>query len=189
MSTLVVHPRDSSTFFLKKIYDPISNKTVITGGITKSVLRKLIENHDKVLMLGHGSPYGLLSVGQFPDVEPYIIDYSFVELLSRKAGNVFIWCNADLFVKQGQLTGLYSGMFISEIEEALYFDFWDVETNEIERSNDCFVKAVSRYINEPLEILYRNVIQDYGSLAKTNVIAKFNLERLYLTEQNMVSCK
>lgn len=65
MSTLIVHPLDQSTDFLKPIYAPISNKTIITGGINKTELRKLIVAHDRLLIFGHGSPWGLLSVGQF----------------------------------------------------------------------------------------------------------------------------
>jgi hypothetical protein len=81
MSTLIIHPQDSTTNFLKPIYALIQDETVITGGITKSELKKLIENHDRVIMLGHGSPFGLLSVGQFPKAGNYIVDYSMVDLL------------------------------------------------------------------------------------------------------------
>jgi hypothetical protein len=34
---------------------------------------------------------------------------------------VFIWCNADQFMKRHQLRGFYSGMFISEVQEALMY--------------------------------------------------------------------
>lgn len=60
MSTLIIHPKDPSTNFLKPIYAPIQDKTLITGGIDKTELRELIENHDKVIMLGHGFPWGLM---------------------------------------------------------------------------------------------------------------------------------
>lgn len=113
MSTLILHPADKTTDFLKPIYSSISNKTVIWGGICKTQLRKLIENHDRVIMLGHGSPWGLLSVGQFPLAGSYIIDYSMVELLSKKTHNIFIWCHADQFVQRHGLHGFSSGMFVS----------------------------------------------------------------------------
>ena len=78
MKTLIIHPDDPSTDCLSKIYAPLTNKTVIRGGISKSVLPKLIEFHDRVLMLGHGSPYGLLNPGQYSDAGSYIIDESMV---------------------------------------------------------------------------------------------------------------
>jgi len=68
MKDLIIHPDDPTTTFLSQIYAQLTNKTVIRGGISKSEIPKLIESHDRVLLLGHGSPYGLLSQGQFPDV-------------------------------------------------------------------------------------------------------------------------
>jgi hypothetical protein len=180
MSTLIIHPKDKTTDFLKPIYAPIHNKNVITGGINKTKLKKLIEIHDRIIMLGHGTPWGLLSVGQFPKSGNYIIDYSIVELLSNMKDNIFIWCNADQFVIKNQLKGFYSGMFISELEEGFYYNFWDVEQKTIDDSNNRFAEIVSNYINESLDVLYENVIQEYGVLAETNLIAEFNLERLYL---------
>ena len=71
-------------------------------------------------MLGHGSPYGLLNAGQFPDAGSYIIDDSMVSLLKNKTNSLFVWCTADLFVRRHGLSGLYSGMFISEVGEACF---------------------------------------------------------------------
>ena len=62
MKTLIIHPQDPSTTFLSPIYANLRNKTVIKSGITKSELRELIVSHDRVLMLGHGSPYGNLLI-------------------------------------------------------------------------------------------------------------------------------
>jgi len=98
MKTLIVHPKDDTTSFLDIVYTPIPNKTVITGGISKEDLRELIEQHDRVMMMGHGSPGGLFSVGQFKDTHGFIIDHTMVPLLEKKDNSVFIWCNADMFV-------------------------------------------------------------------------------------------
>src|SRR5664280_434259 len=123
MKTLIIHPEDSTTDFLSQIYSSLANKTVVKGGISKSELRKLIESHDRVLMLGHGSPYGLINTGQFPDAGLFIIDDSMALTLKNKRDNVYIWCNADQFVRKHRLTGLNSGMFISEGMEASYYGF------------------------------------------------------------------
>src|SRR5664280_3743227 len=96
MKTLIIHPEDSTTDFLSQIYSSLANKTVVKGGISKSELRKLIESHDRVLMLGHGSPYGLINTGQFPDAGLFIIDDSMALTLKNKRDNVYIWCNACL---------------------------------------------------------------------------------------------
>jgi hypothetical protein len=76
MSVLIIHTKDSTTDFLKPIYAPIPSKTIVYGGVTKTELKELIPNNDRVIMLGHGTPWGLLSVGQFPSVGNYIDDYS-----------------------------------------------------------------------------------------------------------------
>jgi len=181
MKTLIIHPEDSTTNFLMGIYASLTSKTVITGGINKAELKKYIDNHDRVIMLGHGSPMGLLSVSQFPDCNSFVIDHSMVESLRNKTNNVFIWCNADQFVHRHSLQGFYSGMFISEVIEAWYHDFWDVDQDCINESNNGFSAIVSNHINERLDVLLKNVKDEYGELAKNNLIAEFNLKRLFLT--------
>jgi hypothetical protein len=57
MKNLIIHPKDYTTRFLSPIYAPLKNKTFIDVGVTKSELQKIIENHDRVIMLGHGSPF------------------------------------------------------------------------------------------------------------------------------------
>jgi len=179
MKTLIIHPEDDTTKFLTGIYRNLADKTVITGGITKAELQKHIDDHDRVIMLGHGSPMGLLSVNQFPDCGSYIIDGSMVGLLRYKINNVFIWCDADQFVQRHSLWGFYSGMFISEVNEAWYFDYWDIDQDSIDESNNGFSTVVSNHINKRAEVLYKKVKAEYGVLAKRNPIAQFNLKRLY----------
>ncbi len=132
-------------------------------------------------MLGHGSPYGLLNRGQFPDAGLYIIDDSMVLPLKNKINSVYIWCNADQFVQRHGLSGLNCGMFISEVQEAEYYGFDNMDWDLIDQSNERFALLVSRYINESVDVLYQNLYYEYEILARTNPIARFNLERLYLT--------
>ena len=85
MRTLVIHPKDSSTTFLDILYKDIPQKTIITGGVTKSELFELIQNHERIMMMGHGSPGGLFSVGKFKESGAYIIDHTFVPILKGKS--------------------------------------------------------------------------------------------------------
>ena len=180
MKTLIIHPRDNSTTFLSEIYSNIPDKTIITHGVTKKRVRELIKEHDRVIMLGHGSPGGLLSIRQFGTTNGFIIDYSMVDVLKEKKDNVFIWCNADQFVFDYELEGFYSGMFISEIVEANYCGIFEVDENEIITSNRKFCDIVSENINENSTIIYENVKKEYGEFAKENRIAHYNFKRLYL---------
>jgi len=180
MKTLIIHPEDPTTTFLSQIYARLTCKTIIRGGISKSELQNLIESHDRVLVLGHGSPYGLLSQGQFPDTGLLIIDDSMVLTLKNKRDNIYIWCHADQFVHRHRLTGLNSGMFISEGSEAIYYNFDNMDLELIEQSIDKFAWILSKYLNEPMKILYQKLLYEYELVARTNPIARFNLERLYL---------
>lgn len=181
MKTLIVHPEDPSTSFLSHIYAPLPNKTVVHGGVTKSELRSLLESHDRILMLGHGSPYGLLNPDQFPDSGFYIIDESMVSAVKNKSNSIFIWCYANHFVQRHGLLGLNCAMFISETGEADYCGFGNIDVYLIDQSNERFVSIVSKYINEPVKILHQKLLYEYGLLARTNPIARFNIQRLYLT--------
>jgi len=185
MKILIIHPKDPTTSFLSQIYASLTNKTVVKGGITKSELPELIESHDRILMFGHGSPWGLLSQGQFPDSGSYIIDESIAIPLKNKTSTIFIWCYAVQFVQRHGLSGLNCGMFVSETMEAEYYGFDYIDGDLIDQSNERFVSALSKYINEPMEVLYQNLLHEYGLLVRTNPIARFNLERLYLTSSKI----
>ena len=181
MKTLIIHPTDDSTHFLDIVYNPIPNKTIITGGVTQNKLIKLIEEHDRVMMCGHGSPHGLFSVGQFPDTKGYVIGSNMVETLSKKDNSIFIWCNADQFVNYHKLKGFYSGMFVSEVGEAYYCGLPGTEQDSVDESNYGFVNMLSECINETQEVMYNTIKTNYGKIAEKNPVALYNHKRLYLS--------
>ncbi len=49
----------------------------------------------------------------------------------------------------------------------------------IDEFNDAFSGIVSKYINEPADIIYNKVLQEYGVLAEKNPVAMYNYQRLY----------
>lgn len=71
-------------------------------------------------------------------------------------------------------------MFISEVGEANYYGIDKIGWDMVNQSNERFVSIISKYLNEPNEILYQQLLFEYEFLAKTNPIAKFNIERIYL---------
>lgn len=186
MKTLIIHPEDESTSFLDIVYKDVIDKTVLKGGVSKMEVMKLIEEHDRVMMMGHGSPGGLFSVGQFMYSgwrnSGYIIDQHCVPLLKEKKDNVFIWCNADKFVNLFGLKGFYSGMFISEVGEAVYCGLPNTLQSSVDESNYGFVNIISKFINEPTNVIYENVRKEYGLIAENNDVAEYNHMRLYAAE-------
>jgi hypothetical protein len=187
MKTLIIHPKDKSTDFLKIIYKNIKDKKVIIGGISKQELQEIIPSYDRIMMMGHGSPFGLFSVGQFkPDKElfpfdfGYIIDRSIVNVLKNNPNNVYIWCNADKFVLRNNLQGFSSGMFCSELSECYYCGIKDVTQELVTKSNMYFCEYMGKYINEDNNTLHKIIKEKYGELAETNPVASYNNERLYI---------
>jgi hypothetical protein len=138
MKTLVIHPLDNSTLFLSDIYQD-EKWLVIDNNPSTKYLVEQIKLHDRIVMLGHGTEEGLLGFGRF------IINSKLVYLLRSKFC-VCIWCNADKFVEKYKLHGFYTGMIISEVEEAL--DFCITATNDdINHSNNLFSAAIKNSIN------------------------------------------
>lgn len=176
MKTLVIHPEDSSTDFLKPIYKRVKDKTVITGGDgSPNTIISLIDSHDRVIMLGHGSTQGLFGINFDTD---YIINRFHVEALSKKAHNIYIWCHADKFVTDYRLKGLHSGMFISEVSEALFYGFKQPTLNEVNTSNSRFASILGDYINDVPSNTFLKLKEEYNKVALSNRIAKYNHERL-----------
>ena len=183
-NTLIIHPKDQTTTFLNDVYTCIENKTVIQHGVSREELIDLIKTHDRIMMMGHGSPYGLFSVGQFTKVPMYLIDKEMAGILELKMNNVFIWCYASSFMKSSSLTGFGTGMFISEVGEAIVCGLDDINQEMVDESNWLFVNEISKYISLDKAALYEKIITgDYQRLAEINPVAKYNFERLYYVDQ------
>jgi hypothetical protein len=185
MKTLVIHPKDKSTDFLKPIYAGLDEVTLVTGGLNQEDILQAIQTHDQVMMMGHGSPSGLFAVGQFPFARPYsgyVIGADLVEALSQKDNNIFIWCNADQFVNRHELKGFYSGMFVSETGEAFYCGVKTFDQVSVTESNDTFARLLGECLQATRapEEIHSQIKEQYGSLAGTNLIAAYNHQRLYL---------
>jgi len=165
MSTLVIHPKDSTTDFLCEIYKD-KGWTIINTNTSKKVLKNNIQSHDRIVMLGHGTEKGLIGYNRF------IIDSTYVYLLKIKIC-ICIWCNADEFVKKYGLKGFYTGMIISEYEEAIM----------------CCVPTNPQFINESnvdFALAIKNSIDDENMLEKAKIlyegnysVAQFNRSNFY----------
>jgi hypothetical protein len=188
MKTLVIHPNDRSTDFLKPIYNELDDVTLVTGNWTREEIIEGIQTHDQVMMMGHVSPGGLFAMGQFPTNSPfasYVIGNSMVEALSQKTNNIFIWCNADQFVKRNGLKGFYSGMFVSEVGEAFYCGLpaAAVKQDVVDESNNTFSQLLGNILadNRDPKVIHEQIKATYGMIAEINPVAQYNFERLFLS--------
>jgi hypothetical protein len=179
MKTLVIHPEDPSTNFLSIIYEDMDVTLINDPSASEKEVIAAINDHDRIIMCGHGCPTGLFGRNQKNGL---IVNKNMVPALREKSC-IFIWCNADEFVRQYQLTGFYTGMFISEIGEASCFGI-KVSQKDIDYSNELFahlMKTALRLIDNAevscnLMDAYKVVVGAYKG--KCPVI-KFNRDRLY----------
>ena len=179
MKTLIIHPDDRSTDFLRPIYSGIKGATVLTKNVSKYRLEKEIKSHDQILMLGHGSPYGLLNYSGIGD-GLYAVGEKQVPLLRDKRC-IFIWCNADTFVKRYQLKGLYTGMFISEVGESIFCNV-PADQGTVDTSNSRFANILGGVMSDDspdYKMIFEHVKTSYEELALENKIANYNNQRWY----------
>jgi hypothetical protein len=179
INRLIIHPADRSTVFLKDIYEPLENKIVINRGVkAHRELNQSIQNAEQVIMLGHGTENGLLAVQMF-GMTSYVVDKSLVSALAEKDNNVFIWCFAKDFVKKNNLKGFCTGMFISEMDEAIHYGV-DCTENDIIISNKAFASILSNALAQNFSSvqMFEYVSACYGELATNNEVANYNHERL-----------
>lgn len=98
--TIVFHKDDPSTVMLRPIYAG-RGWDVYTGttynGLSKAAVNELIKRHDKILFMGHGTPYGLIG-GNMDAENSHLI----------KDKKVFaLWCYAATFLKSQGLHGIF----------------------------------------------------------------------------------
>lgn len=137
MKTLVIHPYDHTTDFLTESYQDFGYM-VVRDSIRNQELKRLVREHDRIIMMGHGSDKGLFGHGKL------VVDWELISHLRDKIV-MAIWCNADQFCIRYKLKGIYTGMIISEMEEALQYCV--VATpGEINTSNSMLSKALKKAI-------------------------------------------
>lgn len=116
---LVIHiDTMEDTSFLKKVYNGLTCKVLYNPGSRAEIVQALEQEHDLVLLMGHGTPQGLLN----REMNGYCVDHSMADLLKGKRC-VGIWCYAVEFARREGLEGFFSSMFVSNATEAAYFGF------------------------------------------------------------------
>lgn len=171
-STLVIHLDDPSTDFLKVIYEG-KGFDVISAWIVPEKLKAEIEAHDRIFMLGHGGPGGLFGPG-------YTVGAEFGPILRQKKG-LYIWCHAIEYAHLHKLSGLVSGMFISEVHEASWAGIQATQ-EEVDASNAAFAAAVRKYLDTGAS---PHTVRDcYNSTVCK--VTQYNNDRLYVVEDGVI---
>jgi len=108
---------------------------------TNADVQNIIRADDLVIMLGHGNQYGLFSKpNKNGEYERFLITDRHVQFLRNKTC-IGIWCHADQFAEKYGLHGLFSGMIISELQEAIDYHI-EATKEEIDSEMVLFTKRL-----------------------------------------------
>ena len=116
----VIHATDPTTQVLSLLYQQREDVRLrITERNTSSDVQRAIRSGEVIMMLGHGNEYGLFSKPEKNgDYRRFLITDKHVQFLRDKTC-IGIWCYANKFAEKYRLHGLFSGMIISELQEAI----------------------------------------------------------------------
>ena len=175
---IVIHPKDKTTSFLKAIYAGKKDVTLIDETWNNRNIREAIGSAPKeeiIMMLGHGYSGGLLAPYGDNQFARTIVDSRLVYLLKEHTC-IGIWCYANEFAKKYGLKGLFSGMVVSDANEALD-NCLDYDGENIEMLNNQYASdleyCMRRYSLDLVPLMMQE-IQDYHSDIKD-----FNYKSLY----------
>ena len=169
MKTLFIHPADPSTRFCEiiyKDYQDMDDVTIITGSRTpSSIIKEELKKNDRIVFIGHGTETGLLDIYG----NRYTITSEDLQLFRDKPV-ICYWCNANIFAEKYDLNAFATGMFVSELKEAKWYNL-PLDQNLIDNSNELFCRILSRCVfDDPKTI--RSVIE--RGYVGDNPIIKFN---------------
>jgi hypothetical protein len=116
--TLVIHLNDPSTEFLKLVYEGKGYNVINDGTFDDKQLLKELKSHEKIIMMGHGTPTGLINPQKelYSVLSGYFINKDHIDILKEKE-TISIWCWSDRFFKKYQIPGFHTGVIISETAE------------------------------------------------------------------------
>ena len=182
---LLIHPDDRTTDFLKPTYSDL-DATVLTKPDEFFNLAETMKRHNRIIMMGHGSPSGLFMPkvegveedenGKLFEYTDYSINDTYADILREKR-TVCVWCNADRYVVPNDLHGFYTGMAISELCEADYCDVKGCNPKQLEESNTKFTMGLkeSLKVDGPKSVTVFKEIYNNPE----NPIMVYNRKRLY----------
>lgn len=132
---------DGSINFLNILIEP-SNSSIYNRNHSSSNIINGIKSANIVYLLGHGTDYGLLSRPNIEkDFDRFLIEGKHVQFLKDKTC-IGIFCFANKFALKYKLHGLFSGMIISEVEEANDYIQYFPENEEVSKCNEQFVSSL-----------------------------------------------
>lgn len=176
---LVIHiisTEDTNDF--SGIYDGL-DAIILINPTTRIAREAIVDERDTIVLIGHGTDYGLLN----KNLNGYFIDSGWVNLLRNKT-IVGIWCNASNFADRYDLTGFFTSMFISNVQELIDcgFQTFDNCDEVIRIQNQIFASRINQLLsaNTPSRD-WATILFD--SLDNEERFVYYNYEAMYSTEE------
>ena len=153
---LVIHPKDKTTAMLSALYDGLEAQVVADYRSTKEMGHLLhhISPQERIMLLGHGSEKGLFfrADDSKDEFDKIIVGHSHAYHLRKHRGNMIgIWCHADKFARKEGLHGLFTGMIISELSEALLYHI-ETTQEELDRENVKIARRLRTLLDERIPL-------------------------------------
>lgn len=177
---IVIHANDPTTKVLSLLYEERKDCYLhIDESSTNSQVIHAVKDADSVMMLGHGNPFGLFSTpdrnGQY---KRHLIGERHVDFLRGKTC-IGIWCFANEFADHYHLKGLFSGMIISEVQEAV--------DNHIEASKEEIDSEMELFTQRLKYCIEHNELKDVPAKMleldnRQSQLTQFNYSRLFYYE-------
>lgn len=178
---LVIHiisKEDTKDF--SGIYEDLENATILINPKKSECKKVIINEKERIIFIGHGTAWGLLN----QRLDGYIVDSGMVQFLRGK-DIIGIWCNAYYFGDKYDLTGFFTSMFISNIDELVScgFQIFDNCDEEIKRQNKIFASRINQFLiaNTPSK---EWAMKLYNSLENEKEFVYYNYETMYSSENN-----
>ena len=137
---LVIHPKDRTTAMLSALYEGLPEARLLDCPSSNRELERAIRHtpmSERIMLLGHGSDRGLF--WRKDDTQPFfdgiLVGHRHAFHLRQHGSNLIaVFCHADMFAAGNGLHGLFSGMIVTEMEEAVEYGISTSE-EELERES------------------------------------------------------
>ena len=143
----VIHANEPTTKVLPYLYEQREDVSPhVTETSTNGDIIRAIRGEDSIMMLGHGNQFGLFSKpNKNGEYKRFLITDRHVQFLREKTC-IGIWCHANKFAERYGLHGLFSGMIISEQQEAIDYDI-NATKEEIDMEMEKFTRRLNDCID------------------------------------------
>ena len=169
---------DTDSAVLKYIWRGLPNVKVVevrkgTKDGYKLATEAIEQEHDTLIMCGHGTPHGLLN----PNLaEGYLVDMNNKGKI-RCNRVIGIWCHAKQFAIQQGVRGFWSSMFISNRAEAFCNGITNVSSKSITEQEILFCVRLNELIENftPMKN-WVDILREQADYS--NPVVKFNYDGL-----------